>query len=119
MREGVEVEIVGVLLERHSDHIIFCNGTQVFLKEGVSADHLPIGRSLTVRYTICDGKKFADEIVLNPDWLLDSLEALPLAIWTEGELLPNSAVSTQETVSTRETDLNLLRASALTPRLVA
>ena len=113
MREKADEEIVGVLLERHSDHIIFCNGTQVFLNEGVSAEHCPIGRSLTARCTIYDGKKFADEILLNPDWLLDSVEALPLAVWNEGDLLPSSTVSTQETVP------NLVRASNLTSKLVA
>jgi hypothetical protein len=113
MSEGADIEIVGILLERHFDHIIFCNGTQVFLKEGVSVDHFPIGRSLTARCTIYDGKKFADEILLNPDWLLDSVEALPLAIWNEGDPLPNSPVSAQET------DPNLVRASTLTSRLVA
>ena len=113
MRETVDIEIVGVLLARYSDHIVFCNGTQVFLKEGVSVDHLPIGRSLTARCTIYDGKKFADEVQLNPDWLLDSVEALPFAIWNEGDLPPNSAVSTQET------DPNLVRASNLTSKLVA
>lgn len=41
------MEIVGILLERHSDHIILSNGTKIFLREGVSANHVPLGRSLT------------------------------------------------------------------------
>jgi hypothetical protein len=72
------LEIVGILWERHSDHIILSNGTQIFLREGVLADHVPVGRSLTAECTVQQGKKLADEIRLNSDWLLDSVEALSL-----------------------------------------
>jgi hypothetical protein len=113
MREGAEVEVVGVLRERHADHIIFCNGTQVFLGEGVSADECPIGRSLTARCAIADGKKIAHEIRLNPDWLLDAVEASALATVDGGDRPPSSAVTTQETVP------NPVRVLVPTPRLVA
>ena len=33
--------IVGVLLERHRDHIVLANGTQIFLDEGVTTNPLP------------------------------------------------------------------------------
>ena len=69
--------VVGVLLERHSDHIVLSNGTQIFLRDGVSADHVAIGRSLTASCTVHDGKTVANAIQLNPDWLLDALESVP------------------------------------------
>jgi hypothetical protein len=112
MRERAEVEIVGILRERHADHIILCNGTLLFLKEGVSLDDCPIGRSLTAKCTIADGKKVAEEIRLNPDWLLDAVEALPLATWDDGDPPPSSVVPTQGTVP------NPVRDLAPTPRLV-
>jgi hypothetical protein len=43
--------------------------------EGVSANHIPIGRSVTISCTIKDGAKLADAIRLNPDWLLEAVEA--------------------------------------------
>ena len=70
--------IVGILLERHSDHIVLSNGTQIFLRDGVSADHVAIGRSLTVSCTIEDGRTLANAIQLNPDWLLDALKSVSL-----------------------------------------
>jgi hypothetical protein len=69
------MEIVGILLERHRDHIVLSNGTRILLKEGVSASRIPIGRSMTVTCTVQGGKKLAHSIRLNPDWLLDALEA--------------------------------------------
>jgi len=69
------VEIVGVLLERRPGLIVLCNGTRVALKDGVLADHVPIGRSVTITCTIYGGTKVADEIRLNPDWLLEAIEA--------------------------------------------
>jgi hypothetical protein len=66
-------EIVGILQERHPDHIILSNGTLIFLKAGVSAHHVAIGRGLTA-CTVHDGKHLTDGVRLNPDWLLDSVE---------------------------------------------
>jgi hypothetical protein len=66
-------EIVGILQERHPDHIVLSNGTLIFLKAGVSANHVAIDRSLTT-CTVHDGKHLTDGVRLNPDWLLDSVE---------------------------------------------
>jgi len=68
--------IVGVLLERHRDHIVLGNGTQIFLEEGVTADLLPIGATLTVLCTPQRDKKLAHYICVNQDCLFDALEAL-------------------------------------------
>jgi hypothetical protein len=42
-----------------------------------SADHVAIGRSLTVTCTVHDGRTLATAVQLNPDRLLDALDALP------------------------------------------
>jgi hypothetical protein len=55
--------IVGILQERHADHIVLRDGTQVFLTAKQSASDFAIGISLTVAYTVKkDGKKMADNI---------------------------------------------------------
>ena len=69
------MEIIGVLLERRPGHIVLSNGTKVLLKDGVSANHIPIGRSVTISCTIRNGAKLADALRLNPDWLLEAAEA--------------------------------------------
>jgi hypothetical protein len=69
------LDLVGILLERRPGHIVLSNGTRVLLMEGVSANHIPIGRSVTISCTIKDGAKLADAIRLNPDWLLEAVEA--------------------------------------------
>jgi hypothetical protein len=69
------LDLVGILLERRPGHIVLSNGTRVLLMEGVSANHVPIGRSVTISCTIKDGAKLADAIRLNPDWLLEAVEA--------------------------------------------
>src|SRR5438132_13694124 len=68
--------IVGVLLERHRDHIVLANGTQIFLDEGVPTNPLPIGATLTILCTPQGDKKLAHYIRVNPDGVLDALEAL-------------------------------------------
>ncbi|HEX9285469.1 MAG TPA: hypothetical protein VF879_07355 [Nitrospirales bacterium] len=68
--------IVGILLERYPDHIVLSNGTEILLKESVSADHVPIGRSVSITCSVLGDKKLAHHIRLNPDWLLDSVAAL-------------------------------------------
>ena len=69
------MEIIGVLLERLPGHIVLCNGTRVLLREGMTADHVPIGRGVTISYTVESGVKVADDIRLNADWLLEAIEA--------------------------------------------
>jgi hypothetical protein len=68
--------IVGILLERHPDHIVLSNGTKVLLKDSVSADHVPIGRSVSITCSVLGDEKLAYHIRLNPDWLLDAAAAL-------------------------------------------
>ena len=72
------MDIVGILLERHPGHIVLSNGTRVLLDEGVSANLIPIGRSVTISCTVKGGTKLAQAIRLNPDWLLEALEAADL-----------------------------------------
>ena len=69
------MDIVGVLLERRAGHIVLSNGTKVLLKPGVSANHIPIGRSVTISCTVKGGAKLAHALRLNPDWLLEAAEA--------------------------------------------
>lgn len=55
--------IVGILQERHGDHIILRDGTQVFLTAKQSASDFAIGITLTIAYTLKkDGRKMADDI---------------------------------------------------------
>jgi len=55
--------IVGILQERHADHIVLRDGTQVFLTAKQSGSEFAIGASLTVAYTLKkNGKKMADSI---------------------------------------------------------
>jgi hypothetical protein len=70
--------IVGILLERHPDHIVLSNGTKVLLKDSVSADHIPIGGSVSITCSVLGDEKLAHHIHLNPDWLLDAAAALSL-----------------------------------------
>ncbi|MGH7384136.1 MAG: hypothetical protein ACREKG_03070 [Candidatus Rokuibacteriota bacterium] len=55
--------IVGILQERHADHIVLRDGTLVFLTAKQSASQFALGISLTVAYTVKkDGRKMADNI---------------------------------------------------------
>lgn len=55
--------IVGVLRERHKDHIVLTDGTEIFLTDKQTATGLNPGTSLTVAYTAKkDGRKVADNI---------------------------------------------------------
>jgi hypothetical protein len=55
--------IVGILRERHPDHIVLRAGTRVFLTGKQITSQFPLGISLTVAYTIKkDGRKMADNI---------------------------------------------------------
>jgi hypothetical protein len=55
--------IVGILQERHADHIVLRDGTQVFLTAKQASSQFALGISLTVAYTVKkDGKKVADDI---------------------------------------------------------
>lgn len=55
--------IVGILRERHKDHIVLDDGTKIFLTDKQTASGLSLGTSLTVAYTAKrDGKKVVDNI---------------------------------------------------------
>ena len=55
--------VVGILRERHPDHIVLRDGTQVFLTAKQAASQFALGISLTVAYTVKkDGRKLADNI---------------------------------------------------------
>lgn len=55
--------IVGILQERHPDHIVLRDGTRIFLTAKQVASQFALGISLTVAYTIKkDGRKMADNI---------------------------------------------------------
>jgi hypothetical protein len=76
MASEAALEIIGVLLERRSGLIVLCNGARVLLRDGATADYVPIGRSVTITYTVHGGVKVAEEIRLNADWLLEAMEAM-------------------------------------------
>ena len=76
---GGALDIVGVLLKRRPGHIVLSNGTKVLLKNGVSASHIPIGRSVTISCSVKNGAKLAEALRLNPDWLLEAAEAAGFA----------------------------------------
>jgi len=44
--------------------------------DGVSGDHIAIGRSFTVHGTARDGTTLANAMQLDPDWLLDALASM-------------------------------------------
>lgn len=81
LQRSVATVMVGVLLERHADHILLSNGTQIFLRDAVLPDDAELGRSLTVTYTVEDGKKQANKIELVPDWLLDWMATSACRLW--------------------------------------
>lgn len=55
--------IVGILQERHEDHIVLRDGTRVFVTAKQSVSQFALGISLTVAYTVKkDGRKIADNI---------------------------------------------------------
>ena len=55
--------VVGILRERHPDHLVLRDGTKVFLTAKLAAGLFVLGTSLTVSYTIKkDGTKLADSI---------------------------------------------------------
>ena len=55
--------VVGVLRERHPDHIILRDGTKIFLPAKLASSEFAIGTGLTVSYTIKKhGIRVADNI---------------------------------------------------------
>jgi hypothetical protein len=55
--------VIGVLRERHKDHIVLDDGTKIYLTDKQTAGGISLGTSLTVAYTAKrDGRKIADNI---------------------------------------------------------
>jgi hypothetical protein len=81
LQRGVARVVVGVLLERYRDHILLSNGTQIFLGDATLPQDAEFGRSLSITYTVEDGKKQADTIELVPDWLLDWMATSECQLW--------------------------------------
>jgi hypothetical protein len=63
--------MVGVLMERHPDHVVLSNGVKISSTEDLLPEGAEFGRSLTITYTMDGDQKRAEEIKLVPDWLLD------------------------------------------------
>jgi hypothetical protein len=66
--------IVGVLVERHPDHVVLSNGVTIAVAEGLLPEGAEFGRSLTITYTTEGGEKRAQEIRLVSDWLIDWMD---------------------------------------------
>ena len=87
--------MVGVLMERHPDHVVLSNGVKIAVAEGLLPEGAEFGRSLTISYTADGDEKRAEGIQLVPDWLIDWMDEhgheLPDA---EPSQAPGSASST-------------------------
>jgi len=81
LQRGAATAIVGVLLERHPDHLLLSNGTKIFLGDAALPEDAEFGRSLAVTYTLENGKKQAETIELVPDWLLDWMATSACPLW--------------------------------------
>ena len=66
--------MVGVLMERHSDHVVLSNGVKIAVAEGLLPEGAEFGRSLTISYTADGDEKRAEDIQLVPDWLIDWMD---------------------------------------------
>jgi hypothetical protein len=61
--------MVGVLAERHPEHVVLSNGVKIAVAEGLLPEGAEFGRSLTITYTTDGDEKRAEDIQLVPDWL--------------------------------------------------
>jgi hypothetical protein len=66
--------MIGVLAERHPDHVVLSNGVTIAVAEGLLPEGAEFGRSLTITYTIDGDEKRAEDIQLVPDWLIDWMD---------------------------------------------
>jgi hypothetical protein len=66
--------MVGVLAERHPEHVVLSNGVKIAVAEGLLPEGAEFGRSLTITYTIDGDEKRAEDIQLVPDWLTDWMD---------------------------------------------
>src|ERR1700687_2176728 len=61
--------MVGVLAERHPEHVVLSNGVKIAVAEGLLPEGAQFGRSLTITYTTDGDEKRADDIQLVTDLL--------------------------------------------------
>ena len=66
--------MVGVLAERHPDHVVLSNGVKISVAEGLLPEGAEFGRSLTITYTTDGDENRAENIQLVPDWLIDWID---------------------------------------------
>src|ERR1700738_4985262 len=66
--------MVGVLAERHPEHVVLSNGVKIAVKEGLLPEGAEFGRSLTITYMTDGDEKRAEDIQLVPDWLIDWMD---------------------------------------------
>jgi hypothetical protein len=68
------VVMVGVLAERHPNHVVLSNGVKVAVAEGLLPKGAEFGRSLTITYTTEGEEMRAEHIELVVDWLIDWMD---------------------------------------------
>lgn len=66
--------MVGVLAERHPEHVVLSNGVKIAVAKGLLPEGAEYGRSLTITYTTDGDEKRAQDIQLVPDWLIDWMD---------------------------------------------
>jgi len=66
--------MVGVLMERHPEHVVLSNGVKIAVAEGLLPEGAEFGRSLTITYTTDGDENRAEDIQLVPDWLIDWMD---------------------------------------------
>lgn len=66
--------MVGVLAERHPEHVVLSNGVKIAVTKGLLPEGAEFGRSLTITYTTDGDEKRAEDIQLVPDWLIDWMD---------------------------------------------
>ena len=66
--------MVGVLMERHPEHVVLSNGVKIAVAQGLLPEGAEFGRSLTIRYTTDGDENRAEDIQLVPDWLIDWMD---------------------------------------------
>jgi hypothetical protein len=66
--------MVGVLMERHPEHVVLSNGVKIAVAQGLLPEGAEFGRSLTIRYRTDGDENRAEDIQLVPDWLIDWMD---------------------------------------------
>jgi len=66
--------MVGVLMERHPEHVVLSNGVKIAVAEGLLPAGAEFGLSLTITYTTDGDENRAEDIQLVPDWLIDWMD---------------------------------------------